>query len=755
MPQAASCRVGQTVSLSWSADDLLGLRWITGHWAPDTTTTTNVFTDERLNAAMNGLALQVPVNQPAGPISYVATARDLAERVRTLELTWTVLANEPPSATLSLADGAPAVLPAGGSTTVVVHAEDLEGLASVMLNATGPATSPSQLVSTSGTSQDITFTVTARPDATGDVPIVLQAMVTDISGVSVTTSTLELPVTPDTTPPVPAIDLSPVMPGDTYTGGDLITLTATATDDVGVTSLSIDLDGQTWTGTSGSLQAQWTAPAVTELTTYTATVEAADAAGNVAAVTRDVTVEPNDNASAPTAEILCPSEGALLPAGWDAFAITAEATDDEGVAKVEFYLGTEVTPFATVIPDTGTPATFTATATAPQLPTDVGEGVTLQYRVRAFDAANNHRDAFTTITVVEAVDLDPVEGYNDWAALADQMVVLRSGTLTLTAPRTVGGLIVLPGAKITYSTSATDPIDLTVSGPAYVGCGASVQVTGHLDIAGALVANGPILASEISASSVLLAEGSSLSYPAGTSPLTIDVSGTLDASGPVVAREVIAGDLLIRAGGTLSAAGSLTMTVAGDLVVEAGGCDRCDGPRLPSQRRPTPEPAFLEVTRAAATSDMGDSDERQPKLDLRQRHPSSGGRRRWHDSYNDDGLPGGGVIRLDVGGNLLCDGLIRANGSGEQIRTQAQEARSGSRSQATRPAAARSKPRAAPQQPDRIRTMEAAEAARSRSSTAAPQHPDGVIRRTRAARPTTAAARARSSSRDPTRPSAT
>ena len=217
-------RVGQTVSLSWSADDLLGLRWITGHWAPDTTTTTNVFTDERFNAAMNGLALQVPVNQPAGPISYVATARDLAERIRTLELTWTVLANEPPSATLSLADGAPAVLPAGGSTTVVVHAQDAEGLASVGLNATGPTTSPSQLVSTSGTSQDITFTVTARPDATGDIPIVLQAMVTDISGVSVTTLTLELPVTPDTTPPVPAVDLSPVLPGDTYTGGDLITV---------------------------------------------------------------------------------------------------------------------------------------------------------------------------------------------------------------------------------------------------------------------------------------------------------------------------------------------------------------------------------------------------------------------------------------------------------------------------------------------------------------------------------------------------
>ena len=475
-------RVGQTVSLSWSADDLVGLRWITRHWSPDTTPTTNIFIDERLSAAVNGLPLQVPVNQPAGPVSYVATARDLADRVGTIELTWTVLPNEPPSATLSLADGVPAVLPAGGSTTVVVHAQDAEGLASVGLNATGPSTSPSQLVSTSGTSQDITFTVTARPDATGDDPIVLQAVVTDISGVSVTTSTLELPVTPDTTPPVPAVDLSPALPGDTYTGGDLITLTATATDDVGVTSLSIGLDGQTWNGTSGSLQAQWTAPAVTELTTYTATVEAADAAGNVAAVTRDLMVEPNDNASAPTAEILCPSEGALLPAGWDAFAITAEATDDEGVAKVEFYLGTEVTPFATVIPDSGTPATFTATATAPPLPTDVGEGVTLQYRVRAFDAANNHRDAFTTITVVEAVDLDPVEGYNDWASLADQMVVLRSGTLTLTAPRTVGGLIVLPGAKITHP-AATPTVpraaELNVGSDVYLACGASVDASGR------------------------------------------------------------------------------------------------------------------------------------------------------------------------------------------------------------------------------------------------------------------------------------
>jgi len=558
-------RVGQAVTLSWSANDPLGLRWTTGDWTPDTPTT-NVFTDERLSATTSGLSLQVPVNQPPGPISYVATARDLAERVSALELTWTVLANEPPTATLALVDGAPVVLPAGGSTTVVVHAEDLEGLASVELLATGPATAPSQLVSTSGTSRDLSFTVTALPDATGDVPVVLQAVVTDIAGLSVTTAPLELPVTPDTTPPVPTIGLSPLMPGDTYTGGDLITLDASATDDVGVTSMSIGVDGQTWSGTSGSLQAQWTAPAVTELTTYTITVEAMDAAGNVGTATRDVTVEPNDNASAPTAEILCPSEGALLPAGWDELSITAEATDDEGVAKIEFYLGTETTPFATATPTAGTPPTFSPSVTAPPLPTDVDGGLEVQYRVRAFDAANNHRDAFTTITVVPTVDLDPVEAYNDWSALTDQMVVLRSGTLTLTAPRTVGGLIVLPGAKITHP-SATPSVpraaDLSVGGSVYLACGASIDASGR-------------------------GYAEDTTHPDATPP-----------------GQYAGGSHLGYGGGSAgSTYGSITKPL------EAGG--------------------------------GGD----------------------FYDSYTDvHGRPGGGVIRLLVGGGLQCDGAIRANGS--------------------------------------------------------------------------------------------
>ena len=177
----------------------------------------------------------------------------------------------------------------------------------------------------------------------------------------------------------------------------------------------------------------------------------------------------------------CPSDGAILPAGWDGLTITAGTADDQGVAKVEFYLGTEAAPFAVVTPSSGTPATFTATATAPPLPTGVGSGITQQYRVRAFDAANNHRDAFTTITVVETVDLDPVEGYNDWTALADQIAVLRSGTLSLSAPRTVGGLILLPGAKITHPASSPSlprAAHLVVAGDAYVSCGALLDARG-------------------------------------------------------------------------------------------------------------------------------------------------------------------------------------------------------------------------------------------------------------------------------------
>ena len=68
---------------------------------------------------------------------------------------------------------------------------------------------------------------------------------------------------------------------------------------------------------------------------------------------------------------------------------------------------------------------------------------------------------------------------------------------------------------------------------------------------------------------------------------TLDVSGLLEVSGPIRARHITAGSLTVHSGGTLShpstasSAESLSVTVTGDVTVEDGGSIERLGPWLP------------------------------------------------------------------------------------------------------------------------------------------------------------------------------
>jgi large repetitive protein len=73
------------------------------------------------------------------------------------------------------------------------------------------------------------------------------------------------------------------------------------------------------------------------------------------------------------------------------------------------------------------------------------------------------------------------QGTNDWTALTGQIVALRSGTLTLAQPLSVGGLLVRNGATVTHAATATaaspQSVELVVGGAVYVGCGGAVDVS--------------------------------------------------------------------------------------------------------------------------------------------------------------------------------------------------------------------------------------------------------------------------------------
>jgi hypothetical protein len=479
-PPGSDVRVGSSIALEWTVTDSLGINAVTKAWSLTGAPSTRLLAEpQEVPSGASPLSLQVGGAAP-GPVRYDVAATDLAGRGVAGSVAWDVLPNEPPGATIAFAAGTPAAVLPGTTVNVTVDASDIEGLQQITLRATGPVLVPSQSQLVSGSSAHVVFSVAITETAQSTDVVNVQAEVLDLFGSSPTpTTTLVLGILPDTEPPAVAIALAPQSTGDAYTAGDAVTVTVTATDNVAAHNLTLTIDGQAVSSPSSPLVRVWTAPAVVATTLFVLQAQASDPAGHQTTLMRTLTVQPLVNPEAPTIHFTCPSGGAYLPAGYDALVLEATATDDIGVASVEFFRAGDPSPFAIVAPSAGTVPTFAASATAPPLPAVGGQDV--QLRARARDASNNFTDTTVTIHVVDAVTLDP-SGNNDWPALATQIGVLRTGTLTLDQSRTLGGLIVLRGATITHAPStpgAEKSVNLNVTGSLYVESGASIDVSGR------------------------------------------------------------------------------------------------------------------------------------------------------------------------------------------------------------------------------------------------------------------------------------
>jgi hypothetical protein len=422
------------------------------------------------------LVFEVDVSASADgsePVVLQAVAEDRSGAATpSAALSVPVAANPLPAGTLAFAPGAGERVKPGESTTVVVRASDPDGVATIELQVSGPATEPVQTRTVTGTTVEESFTVTAAADAElGSLSVT--AVVTDRLGASFTTAALEIPIVSDTEDPVVTLTLTPDAPS--YTAGDVVEVSASATDDVTVESLSLTVAGETLTSAGTPISYTWTIPPLSDVTTFTISAEATDPTGNVGTATREVTVDPRPDDVPPAVAFACPTGGAVLPVGYE-LALTAHATDDLGVAWVDFFAGDAVEPFARAMPASGAPAAFDATATY-VLPAAPGE---LRLRAEVVDSGNNRSQTEITIQAVTTVDLAPDgAGTNDWSALAGQTAVLRSGTVSLDQPVALGGLIVLPGATVTKLASLAPeaPLQLDLSGPVYVACGGAIDVS--------------------------------------------------------------------------------------------------------------------------------------------------------------------------------------------------------------------------------------------------------------------------------------
>ena len=101
----------------------------------------------------------MPGTAEAGVVTLTVEGIDISGAAARTTTSWTILPNEPPEGTLSIAAGSSNTVQAGFSTNVVVIAHDDEGLKLVTLRAVGPVGRPIQSVVVSGQDQVVEFTL--------------------------------------------------------------------------------------------------------------------------------------------------------------------------------------------------------------------------------------------------------------------------------------------------------------------------------------------------------------------------------------------------------------------------------------------------------------------------------------------------------------------------------------------------------------------------------------------------------------------
>ena len=149
--------------------------------------------------------------------------------------------------------------------------------------------------------------------------------------------------TPDTTPP--AVSMTAPSDGATVSG-NAATVSATASDNIGVTSVQFKLDGANLgaADTAGPYSIAWNTTAASN-GTHSLTAVASDAAGNTTTATT-VTVTVNNDTTPPTVSLTAPADAATVSG--TAVTVSATAADNLAVAGVQFKLdgatlGAEVT----------------------------------------------------------------------------------------------------------------------------------------------------------------------------------------------------------------------------------------------------------------------------------------------------------------------------------------------------------------------------------------------------------------------------
>src|SRR5437899_1049936 len=296
-----------------------------------------------------------------------------------------------------------------GTTTITATASDNVGVVGVQFLLDGAN------LGTEDTAAPYAVAWDTRTAANGSHTLTARAR--DAAGNTTTSAAVTVTVSNDTTPPT----VSMTAPASGATVSGTTTITATASDNVGVVGVQFKIDGANLgtEDTAAPYAVAWDTRTATNAS-HTLTAVARDAAGNTT-TSAAVTVTVFNDTTPPTVSVTAPASGATVSG---TTTITATASDNVGVAGVQFLLdganlGTEDTaaPYA-VAWDTRTAANGSHTLTA-----------------RARDAAGN---TTTSAAVTVTVSNDTTPPTVSMTAPASGATVSGTTTITATASDNVG-----------------------------------------------------------------------------------------------------------------------------------------------------------------------------------------------------------------------------------------------------------------------------------------------------------------------------
>ncbi|MDA8016718.1 MAG: carboxypeptidase regulatory-like domain-containing protein, partial [Thermoanaerobaculia bacterium] len=269
----------------------------------------------------------------------------------------------------------------------------------------------------------------------------------DASGNVMTTPFVWSFWTPDATPP--EIEWTSPAEGQVFTAGEKIQVSAEITDNRGVGEVVYSLGDWTRVLTSPPFTWQIPAPVVEEAGPVPISVHVTDIFGNVAVDTREVFVEPLDNASPPGLAVGCPVDGDLVAPGV-AQPVTFSVHDDMAVESAWLLIDGLRVDRETPVDDSTADIELSWTP-----PEDAVPGQVFQASLETRDFAGN----ITSVPLVFAVPESELL-IGDQELPESGAVALAAGHFTLAQSVGTGELTLLHGATLT----ATDGAALQAAG---------------------------------------------------------------------------------------------------------------------------------------------------------------------------------------------------------------------------------------------------------------------------------------------------